>query len=115
MTHAKHEAQQDPDETNGEADPSTRQDAREHIASQPVRPKEEYLAILYTEEVEIHLPKTPKHVRLTAVKEDDFVYLGEIIFIDSLELNRIQLRSDPIDERTLEIAFAIPKVDSRGR
>src|SRR5258707_13280980 len=103
---AEGEADGDADEADGERDARAVEDAREHVAAEPVGAEQEELAVLgRADEMDVALDQPPEEIAVAVAEEAQLLHLGGIGGVDALQVLHVEVVVVAIDERPDEAAL----------
>ena len=98
--HAEDKADQDAEQTDGQRNPRTVDDAGQHVAPQPIGAEQEQRAARRgTEQMDIALPEAPEFVGIAAAEEADLLDLGRVRRVFALEVFHVEPVVVAVDER----------------
>ncbi len=88
------------DQADSERDPRAINDARQHIAAEPVGAEQKQLAALRrADQVEIARDEAPVIVLVAVAKEPDRLVLGWVRRVDPPEIGHVEMVAVAVDER----------------
>ena len=103
---AEHEADGDADQADGERDARAVDDARQHVAAEPVGAEQEELAALgRADEVEVAFEQPPELVAVAAAEEADRLHVVRVVGVFALQRVHVELHGAAVDERPDEAAL----------
>src|SRR5688572_4587542 len=113
--HAQHDRHRDADESDGERDAHSVEDAREHVTPQPVGAKQEHRpALRRAHQMQVAGNDAPPVVFVAAAEEPDLQRLLRILGEDAFQGLHVELVVERIDERPDELAL-VEEVDRLRR
>ena len=100
---AENEADGNAEQADRERDAGAIDDARQHIATQPVGAEQEQLAVLgRTEEMKIPLEQAPEAIAVATAEEADPLHVVGIVGVLALEIVHVEPHRAAVHERADE-------------
>ena len=101
---AEHEAERDADQADGQRDARAIDDARQHVAAEPVGAEQEQLAVLgRADEMQVALDQAPEFVGVAAAEEADLLHVARVVGVFALQRVHVELHVAAVDERPDEL------------
>src|SRR5581483_6330968 len=97
---AEGKADRNPDQPDGQRNAGAVDDAREHVAPEPVGPEQEQLtAVSGAEQVEIACEQTPIEIAVAVAEEADWLTLLRVGGVDAAQIRHVEAVVEAVDKR----------------
>ena len=101
---AEHEADGDAEQADGQRDARAVDDARQHVAAEPVGAEQEQLAALgRADQMEVAFEQAPELVGVAAAEEAHLLHVVCVVGVFALQRVHVELHRAAVDERPDEL------------